>query len=145
MKRKGVEHDQRKREVRKLVKSGLSKADASRITGIGYTTVVLWTSDMQTCKGRIYIAGMTLKVMKELVSKGYIFSGNPGISSSYKTLKKYFPVKRVSMRGMTVFFLEGNERKAMEAFLERRNLKSISWHKLGYIRKAFGIKKMKRE
>jgi len=136
---------QKKREVRKLVKGGLSKADASKITGIKYSTVILWTSDMHTCKGKTHVSGLTLKVLKELVSKGYIFSGDTGISSSYKTLKKHFPVKRVNMHRMTVFFLEGNERTAMEAFLRKLNLKSVSYGKLGYIRKAFGIKKLKRD
>ena len=144
MKRYGVEHDRAKREVRRLVRSGLSKADASRIAKVKYQTVILWTSDMHTPRGSRRIAGFTLKILKELVSKGYMFPDDCKARSSYKTLSKYFPVKKVETHGMAVIVLEGNERKAMEALLERRDFRSISWQKLNQIRKAFGIKSMKR-
>ncbi|MBI2545301.1 MAG: hypothetical protein HYW22_01725, partial [Candidatus Aenigmarchaeota archaeon] len=68
-----IERRKNKREIRKLVRLGLSKKEASKLTGISYATAILYTSDMETSKGDPRISGITLKILKELVSTGYHF------------------------------------------------------------------------
>jgi hypothetical protein len=133
-------------KVRALVRKGLSKVEASKATGVNYASVLKYTNDIRTCRNAERINGTTLKLLRELVKKGHVFDDkNPVNRTSYKTLKKYFPVKRVKSRRITVFYLDGSERTALEAFLERLNWRSIDYRKLAYIRQAFGIKKMKRK
>ena len=134
-----------RRKVRKLIRSGLSRTDVSRVIGICCPTIARWTSDMHAYSSKECLSGLTLKILKELATKGYVFPDISGTESSYKTLRKYLPVKRVKTHGMSVLVMKGSERKAAEAFLERRNFRSLSYGKLGQIRKAFGIKKMGRE
>jgi len=133
-----------KRQVRGLVKRGVPKCDIVKITGLKRCTVYYFTRDMKGSKGNARITGVALNILRNLVSKGYAFpEGCVQANNSYHTIKKYFPVKRVELRSMTMFILEGKERNAMEAFLKRRNFRSISWQKLGCIRRTFGIKNVK--
>ncbi len=130
-----------KRQARRLVKTGISKTEASMITGVSYPTVVYWTSDMRLPCGRKSLSGFTLRILKEIVSKGYAFHDGSQTNGSYRVLRKSFPVRKARSHNTAVFYLEGSERKAMEAFLKRLNLRSISWQELEYIRRAFGIKR----
>lgn len=139
-----AERRKAKREIRKLVRLGLSKKEASKIAGISYATAINYTSDMKTLKGDPRISGITLKILKELVSVGYHFPNrNLRATYVYRILKKNFPVRRIKTHGMVVYVMKGNERKAMEEMMKRLNLKSLNYGKLGYIRNTFGIKNMK--
>jgi len=134
-----------KRLVRRLVEKSTRKAEVSRMLGIPYSRVQIWTIDMKSKGSNTEkITGHTLKLLRELVAKGYAFSDKSPMSrSSYKVLKKYFPVKEVKFGRDAICFIEGREREAMQALLERRGKKSIGYQELGIMRKAFGIKNMK--
>ncbi len=145
MRNPNVDYRKAKRIVRQLVRKGLPRVDAARSVGVSYDTARLWTPFKKSHKGNTSISGATLEILKKLMSDGYLFAdGMPQIDSSYRTLSKYVPVRSVKLHGMRMFFMSGNERKAMEEFLRRRNFRSLKWVKLAYIRKAFGIKSLKR-
>lgn len=140
-----IDYKKAKRIARRLVRKGLTRMEAARAVGVSYSTIWFWTPFAKLRNGRMNMGGITLKILKDVVSNGYVFSDDiTQINSSYRTLIKYLPLRKVKAHGMTVFVLEGNERKAMEAFLKKRNLRSLNWNKLAIIRKTFGIKKMKR-
>lgn len=143
MRKQNFDYAKAKRELRKLVKMGVSKREASVMVGIPYPTALLWTPDIyMNVDSRI--SGVTLKILKELVSTGYYFPNrNLRATSAYRLLKKGFPVKRVKTHGLVVYMMRGSERRAMEEMMKKLNLKSVSWQKLGYIRDVFGIKNMK--
>ncbi len=146
MRKPNIDYKKAKRQTKLLVRKGLTKLEASKITGVSYASVIWWTRDIKGRRGNSGIRGTTLKFLKEIVSKGYMFPG--GCSQAhmaYYTLTKYFPVKRVKVRETVVFFLEGNERKAMEALLKMLKIRSVGYGELGYVRKAFGIKRLKRD
>lgn len=136
-----------KKQARKLVKKGLSKIEVSRIIKVPYATVTNYTRDIKTeTHGNARITGTTLKLLRELVAKGYAFDDrNPIGRSSYKTLRQYFPVKTTKLHRVRIIYMNGNARKALEALLKKLNLRSIGYHDLGFIRKAFGIKNKRRE
>jgi len=134
-----------KRQVINLVKKNIRKVDISRMLGIPYSRVQMWTVNIKS-KGRNTerITGQSLNLLRELIAKGYAFGDkNPMNRIGYKTLKKYFPVKEVKFGRNTIFYLSGSERKALEALLERRGKRSLSYQELGMMRKAFGIKNIK--
>ena len=146
MRTTNAERSKAKREIRKLVRLGLSKKEASKITGISYATAILYTSDMKTPKGDPRISGITLKILKELVSTGFYFPNrNLRATYVYRILKKNFPVRRIKTHGMVVYVMEGSERLAMEEMMNKLNLKSVSWQKLELIRKVFGVKSLKND
>jgi transposase len=134
-----------RRQVINLVKKNIRKAEVSRMLGVPYSRVQSWTSSIKSKGSNTEkITGHTLKLLRELVAKGYAFSDkSPMNRSSYKVLKKYFPVKEVKFGRDATCFIEGKEREAMQALLERRGKKSIGYQELGFMRKAFGIKSMK--
>ena len=134
-----------KRLVRRLVEKNARKAEVSRMLGIPYSRVQIWTIDMKSKGSNTEkITGHTLKLLRELVAKGYAFSDKSPMSrSSYKVLKKYFPVKEVKFGRDAICFIEGKEREAMQALLERRGKKSIGYQELSFMRRAFGIKNMR--
>ncbi len=145
MRNPDVDYGKAKKMVRRLVRKGLSRIDAARAAGVSYATARLWTPFKKSHKGNTSISGVTLKILKKLLSDGYLFpDGITQINLSCRTLKKYIHIRKVKLHGIDVFFMDGNERKAMEAFLKRRNFRSLSWMKLAYIRKTFGIKPLKR-
>lgn len=134
-----------KEKARKLARAGMSKVMVSEITGIHYATVLKCTGGMRTKdRSAERISGNSLRLLRTLVSKGYTFRDRANsMDGRYKTLRKYFPVKKVKSHGVTMFVMEGSERAAMEAMLDRLNLRSLSWQTLSGIRATFGIKNIK--
>ncbi len=133
-------------KVRCLVRKGLSRKEASRITGVQYNSVVKYAAGIDAGRSREMIAGATLKLLRELVEKGYVFDEKDHARrGNYITLRKYFPVKRVESERKTILYLDGNERTALEAFLKKLDWRSVEYQKLACIRQAFGIKKLKRD
>jgi hypothetical protein len=135
-----------KKQARKLVRKGLTKMEVSRIIKVPYATVTNYTRDIKTeTHGNARITGTTLTLLRELVAKGYAFDDrNPISRSSYKTLRQYFPVKTTKLHRVRIIYMNGNARKALEALLKKLNLRSIGYHELGFMKRAFGIKNIKR-
>lgn len=140
MRKQNFDYAKAKRELRRLVKMGVSKREASVMVGVPYPTALLWTPDIYM-DADSRISGITLRILKELILNGYYFPNrNIREMFSYRLLKKSFPVKRVKSHGMVVYMMKGKERIAMEALLRKINLKSVSYGKLGQMRRLFGIK-----
>jgi transposase len=77
-----------RKQVRSLVGKGLQKSEVARVTGIPYATVTNYTRDMNPVGsgheriGYERIAGATLKLLRELVTKGYVFDENRTVDRS---------------------------------------------------------------
>ena len=114
------------------------------IVGVSYSTIILWTPDITTPKGRSGIRGKSLEFLKLLVGRGYVLGKEvKHFASCMRNIKKYLPIKRVDTGRNVIWYLVGREREAMEALLKSMNRRSIGYGELGMIRKAFGIKNMK--
>lgn len=132
-------------KARKLVRMGIPKTDVSKILGVGYITLYMWTRDMRGQRGRNYMSGMTLDFLRTIVRKGYILSSEvKTMTPCMRTLGKYLPIRRVSFLNRTIWFLDGREREAMEGLLKIMNRRVMSYHDLGRMRRIFGIKNIKR-
>lgn len=134
-----------KKQVRALVRKGMSKVEAARTLHINGQNAYQWTRDIKLGKGYKRVGGLALTLLTELISKGYVFSESPEDVIGLRLLRRYFPVKTAIYHRLRIFYLEGNERKAMEAFLKKTNLRAINYSRLGLIRQAFGIKRYERE
>jgi hypothetical protein len=135
-----------KKEVRKLVRLGLTKRDVSRMKKVSYNTLYTWTKDMKKPIGRFGIRGRSLDLLKILIERGYIIpEDQKRLATCARTLKKYLPLRRVKTKKAVVWFLAGRERDAMEGLLKSMGKRSIGYHELGYLRRAFGIKNIKRD
>jgi transposase-like protein len=132
---------QLKNRVRRFVRLGLRKFEVARMLNLNQATVGSWTRDLKE-SGNAGIRGSTLNFLKLLVLRGYVMSDEvKQFTSGMRTIKKYFPVRRVRMGGRTVWHLPGKEREAMEAFLRKTGKHSIGYGELGLIRKAFNVKR----
>ncbi len=131
--------------VRKLAKAGVTKRKISKMANVAYATVVSLTKDIKSKMGRFGIRGKALELLRTLVERGYLLPTDYSqMIGSVRTLKKYLPIKRARVSRAVVWYLQGSERTAMEAMLEKLQRKSIRYDELSRIRQAFGIKKMKR-
>jgi len=132
--------------ARKLVRMGIPKIEVSKMLGVGYITLYMWTKDMKGKKGRHYMSGMTLEFLRTIVRQGFVLSSRDcsWTSSSMRTMSKYLPIRKISFLNRTVWFLGGREREAMEGLLKIMNRRAISYHELSRMRKLFGIKNIKR-
>jgi len=138
--------EQLKKQARKLVRQGVPKCDIVRIMGLKRSTVYYFTRDMKGRLGQSGIRGKSLEFMRILARRGYVMSDEvKEFVSNMMTVSKYFPVRRVRAGRKSVWVLEGMEREAMEAMLEKMKKRSLSYQKLEMMRKAFGIKNMRRE
>lgn len=133
-------------KARRLVRTGVPKIEVSKMMGVSYVTIYFWTRGLEGRKGRQYMCGRTLDFLRTIVRRGYILSGEvKEMSSRIRTLGKHLPIRRVRFSNRTVWYLAGREREAMEALLKSMNKKSIGYNELGRMRRAFGIKNIKRD
>jgi len=131
--------------ARKLVRMGIPKTEVSKILGVGYITLYLWTRDMKGQGGGNYMSGRTLDFLRIIVKRGYILSNEVReMSNSMRTMSKYLPIRKISFLNRTVWFLGGREREAMEGLLKIMNRRAISYHDLSRMRKLFGIKNIRK-
>jgi hypothetical protein len=136
------------REARTLVRKGVPKCDTAKILGLERSTVYYLTRDMAARRGHPGIRGKSLELVRLLVQRGYVTSGEvKHLVSCMRTIGKYLPVRRVRVgraRVATVWLLPGRERDAMEAYLRLAGRRSIGYEELGMIRRTFGVKNIKR-
>jgi transposase-like protein len=135
-----------KRKARKLVRLGVPKCEVSKMLNINSNTLYIWTKDMVRRKGRFGIRGKSLEFLKLLINRGYVLGKEVSpLVSCMRNMRRHLPIKKVDTGNSVVWFLVGREREAMEAVLESMNKRAIGYPELGRIRKAFGIKNIKRK
>ncbi len=132
-----------KREIRKKVKQGVPRPEVAKELGVAHPTVVEVTGDMPKQTGHTGIRGLTLKILQTLLRDGYSIppTGLSSTTARYRSLSKYIPLKRVQIRGLVMYFLEGREKEAFQAFMNRGRNKVISYHKLDSIMSLFNLSK----
>ena len=89
-------------------------------------------------RGEPYIGGKTFYLLKQLLTDGYVFPE----SNTYilHILRKYFPIiKRVQINGKTIYFLSDRNKIALQAMINEKKSRVISFHDLSQMSKLFGI------
>lgn len=126
-------------KIRKEVRSGKSKTRVAREYNINPTAVYNCTYDIIS-EFNYGIAGNSLKLLEEIMKKGYATKSKIYNYKAYQTLHKRFPnIRRVKMYGRVIYFLRERSDNAMRAFLEiTKNKKIMSGHELQQIIDVFG-------
>jgi hypothetical protein len=130
-----------KEKIRKEVKAGDSKYQVAKDFNLSPTRVCKLTEDLPNHpRGNEGIRGNSLRLLKELLEKGYVTSSDSGTAVYLHTLRKHFPsIQRSEINGKRIFFLNGKDKVALAKFLEQSKPRVISYHKLSQITKTFGV------
>lgn len=101
---------------------------------------------LQKNPGRTEIRGNTLKVLKTLLTEGYVDS-NTKNSSNLRTLQKHFKeIKRTQIDGKkTIYYLEDKNKKALKSIIENEGSKVISYHELANMSNVFDVNRSKKD
>lgn len=129
-------------EVRRRVMEGERKITVSREMGLNPSTVVSWTRDMKRRPINLNLSEPYLSFLNCLIEKGYAFTADHGITSIdriYRALRNHLPVRRISVRGKWIYYLENRKEDAFKGFVERYGGKVISYRVLSMAGKCFGI------
>lgn len=127
-------------EALQRARNGEPKFSVAKRMGINYVTILRWTYDINRERGG-YVREGTVKILRQLVEKGYYFGALP--TANKKALRKHFPVKFAVVRGKKhrqVLYLKGREKEAFWAFVRSTGMKTIGYHELSFIGRAFGMK-----
>ena len=127
-------------KIRNEVKRSKSKTQVSRKYDVSPKIVYYLTRDIlirEPHKPVLY--GNPLVFLQEIMKNGYAKPSLINSYSNYKMLKRKFPnLRRVSMYGDIIYFMQENSDIAMRVFLENTRRKMISYQELGQIIKVFG-------
>ena len=135
---------QLREEVISRVNRGERKVDVANDLDIVYPTVVMWTKNVGGRKGPSGLTGRSIKILRKLIMKGYLFPCDYRtgyIANLYKVFKKYdIPVKKVTVHNRTIYFLEGREHEALIAFTGKYMGRVLDYNLLRKSARAFGVK-----
>ena len=131
-----------KEEVRRRVKNGEMKSQVARDMGLNIPTVTIWIGKTGRGEWVMNLTEKQLTILNAILTEGYAFPTDfkiKNIINAYRKLRKYLPIKAVTIKDNSIYYLEGREDKAYEAFLRRYGGNVISYHILTRGRKCFGI------
>ena len=129
------------KKIRREVLSGKTKYSVAKELNICDKMVYYYTKDIPSKNpGRSEIRGRTLKVLKTLLTEGYIDS-NTKNSGNLRTLQKHFKsIKRTQVNGKkTVYYLEDKIKKALQSVIGNKGSKVISYYDLARMSNVFQI------
>jgi hypothetical protein len=128
------------KKIREEILSGKTKYSVAKELGISDKFVYYHTKDIPSGKtGRSEIRGKTLKLLKQLLKDGYAY-GKKHTSSQFRTLRKHFPeIKRAEFDRYTIYYLDNKNKVALQAMVNQKKSKLISYRELGNMSKIFNI------
>jgi len=122
-----------------MVKEIGVKSIVARELGIPYNTVLQMTQDIKFGPGNTTIGGKTLRLLKEIMNKGYALLES-NISPNFRILEKHFPViQKVHEKGKTIAFLPDKKEEAVKVLLQNMRYRVMSYQELKGITKLFGV------
>jgi hypothetical protein len=141
-----------KDKIREKRKQGISTFELAKEYDVNPQIIYMIIRDLidryrkPSTSGNFCIRGRALEILQSLHKEGYYISKKgESTTSSFRTLSKYFSVKRVEVKHRTIYFLENKGDQALKAFMKLRCLKTIGYHELCAIAPLFGINISPRE
>jgi len=129
-----------RQKIRKMVKSGMSKYQASNDTGVCYITVCKLTKDLPSKQGNRELGRKSVEILQKMTKDGYFIGKHDDtVETSFRTLSKYFPVRRVNFRRRTIYFLENRNEDALKGFIEVFGRKVRSYQNLAQLASLFKV------
>ena len=128
-------------KIREEVLKGKSKYQIARDMGLRFGVVYYHTQDLPN---HVYreegLAGKTLDLLKEMLKNGYVLSTEEN-TQRLRRLKRYLPmIQRAQMDGRAVYYLSDKNKIALQAMVQRKRSKIISFQELSAISKIFDVK-----
>jgi hypothetical protein len=127
-------------KIREKIKNGKSKSQIAKELHLTCATVYYWTKDFpgENCSWP-GLRGRTIDLLKEIVTKDYAYPTDKYVQQRYRILGKYVPtVRRITIYGKTICYLDGRQDEAVRAFLEQVNKKIIRYQELRQVTEVFG-------
>ena len=131
-----------KEEVKRRVRNGERKSDVARDMNLSTSIVSLWSGRTGRDEWVMGLTSKQLEILNDILAKGYTFPADYGIvniKQIYHKFSKNLPIRVVTIRDNSIYYLEGREDEAFEAFMGRYGGKVVSYQVLARARKCFGV------
>jgi predicted transcriptional regulator len=127
-------------DIRKEVLSGKSNYEVAQELGISETTVRNHTKDIARPKNiGPCIKKEQFELFKQLLENGYVYSDSN--RNHLRGLQKHFPmIKRANYKGRSLYFLEDYSKTALNAMIQQKESRVISYHDLSNMSRIFDVK-----
>ena len=107
-------------EIRRRVMNGESRGNICRDFGVSYATIRWITNDLPDLgKGNRTLRPQSVNLLQKLITNGYAIqkSQSRNCHNPYRTLRNYFPIKRVQYGRDVIYFLEDKNQDALKGFI----------------------------
>lgn len=121
-----------KQRARQLAKLGIQKTAIPNILRVSYPSIVRWTSDIASERGRV--SGRYFQLLCRLINDGFILMRRKDLKI-YRILKRDTDVRSLVFGKIVLFFIRGREAVAERALIPKS--KDLSKRKLNMIRLVF--------
>lgn len=131
--------------IRKEVLSGKSNYQVARELGISETTVRNHTKDIARPKNvGPCIKKEQFELFKKILEQGYVYTDSN--RNRLRGLQKHFPmIKRANYKGRSLYFLEDYSKTALNAMIQQKESRVISYHDLSNMSNIFDVKLCSKE
>jgi hypothetical protein len=131
--------------LRKEILSGKSNYQVAREFGISESTVRNHTKDIARPKNiGPCIKKEQFELFKQLLEDGYVYTDSN--RNRLRGLQKHFPmIKRANYKGRSLYFLEDYSKTALNAMIQQKESRVISYHDLSNMSKIFDVKLSSKE
>ena len=131
--------------LRKEVLSGKSNYQVARELSISETTVRNHTKDIARPKNvGPCIKKEQFELFKKILEQGYVYTDSN--RNRLRGLQKHFPmIKRANYKGRSLYFLEDYSKTALNAMIQQKESRVISYHDLLNMSRIFDVKLSSKE
>jgi len=128
------------KQLRKEILSGKSNYEVARELGISETTVRNHTKDIARPKDvGPCIKKEQFELFKQLLEDGYVYTNSN--RNHLRGLQKHFPmIKRANYKGRSLYFLEDYSKTALNAMIQQKKSRVISYHDISNMSRIFDVK-----
>ncbi|HIH97617.1 MAG TPA: hypothetical protein HA346_01205 [Thermoplasmata archaeon] len=124
-------------KIREDTIEGKSRYEIASEMGLSPTVIYAYTKDIPGKRQREpCIRGKTLALLKNLLKKGYVSTGNN--RTSLRFLQKIFPVIKCSQfKNRSIYYLEDKNKLALREMMEMDSSRIISYQELSRMTQVF--------
>ena len=108
-------------KIREEILQGKSKYQIAKEMNISSDTVYKHTKDLPNkYKRQPYICGKPLELLKQLLKKGFVYTGKNGLA--LRSLQKHFPViRRSQFKKRSIYYLEDKNKLALKEMMKQNS------------------------
>ncbi len=132
-------------KIRREVLSGKSKYQVAKEYDISDSTVYKYTKDIARPKDiGPCIKKEQFELFKKILKQGYVYTNSN--RNHLRGLQKHFHmIKRANYKGRSLYFLEDYNKTALNAMIQQKESRVISYHDLSNMSRIFDVKLSSKE